>query len=87
MVSDKLDILNKVGLSKDNFREADVEVLKTKQPQQQRGINEFFPTVVPSTKELEDLFKDDFNDDDDFVMADLSMSDDNPVSPAKKTKY
>ena len=65
MISNKLDILNKAGLSKDNFREADVEILKKKE---RTDISNFFPAAagaVPTVEEKEftDLFSDEFQDE------------------------
>jgi len=98
MIQKKLDVLNKAGLTKDNFQDSDSKVMVTKT---QKTLDEFFtPETKPSTSksaapedrvdDLDDLdgaFDDDFEDEFDEAFnddfEDMMME---MSSPAKKLK-
>ena len=71
MIQQKLDVLNKAGLSKDNFEESEAKIMEDSR---QKKIDGFFK---PDSKEEMDTLWDDVNDDCFFI-------DEEP--PAKRLK-
>merc|ERR1719378_1450114 len=71
MIQQKLDVLNKAGLSKDNFEESEAKIMEDSR---QKKIDGFFK---PDAKEEMDKLWDDVNDDCFFI-------DEEP--PAKRLK-
>ena len=64
MIQSKLSVLNKAGLSKDNFEESESKVLEDTRPNKIKDC--FNAQTIQEDMEalLADLMEDDFNDDD-----------------------
>jgi len=68
MIQKKLDVLNKAGLSKDNFQESESKIVVNKA---QKTIDQFFnKSFEASDKSDDQLMDDDFPEDDDELFAD-----------------
>ena len=91
MVANKLEILNKAGLSKDNFHEAGAESL-VQARSSQKGITDYFqPIQFNEDEDLASLFNDDFDQLDPPTSIAQPQSTSNTTnivsSPPKKTKF
>ncbi len=72
MVVQKLETLNKAGLTKDNFHEADSEALQQSSQSSQKGIDDYFQPL--QDQDLAALLNDDFEDESSQIVQNNQLN-------------